>query len=190
LDALVLLLFTVLIQIIQIFDSHARDIYGNSHPQGTCVLLHVLSIDNLVMYFQSLYGLTATYELKGIKIIQSAIPIENNQRAAKNTAALTNTIQSYFAISLYSICYSIISPCNYWNSNTLHTIVNNASLFNFTAHAIPESIDICESANIKIQCNKQSKGLLQNSCESKKLLETLISNNHMHNTGFVMSTLT
>jgi len=25
----------------RIFDSHARDIYGNSQPQGTCVLLHV-----------------------------------------------------------------------------------------------------------------------------------------------------
>lgn len=28
----------------KIFDSHARDIYGNSHPQGTCVLLLVCII--------------------------------------------------------------------------------------------------------------------------------------------------
>jgi len=34
-----------------IFDSHARDIYGNSHPQGTCDLLHVPCISHLVHYF-------------------------------------------------------------------------------------------------------------------------------------------
>ena len=40
----------------KVFDSHARDIYGKSHPQGTCVLLDTSSSDNLVHYFQSLYG--------------------------------------------------------------------------------------------------------------------------------------
>ena len=35
------------------FDSHVRDIYGKSHPQGTCALL-----DDLVQvhYIESLYG--------------------------------------------------------------------------------------------------------------------------------------
>ena len=28
---------------VKIFDSHARDEYGRSHPQGTCVLLEVPS---------------------------------------------------------------------------------------------------------------------------------------------------
>ena len=32
----------------KIFDSHARDMYGRVHPQGTCVLLEVLSIESLV----------------------------------------------------------------------------------------------------------------------------------------------
>ena len=40
----------------KVFDSHARDIYGKSHPQGTCVLLDISSSDNLVHYLQSLYG--------------------------------------------------------------------------------------------------------------------------------------
>jgi hypothetical protein len=30
--------------IFKIFDSHARNLYGNSHPQGTCALLEVLSL--------------------------------------------------------------------------------------------------------------------------------------------------
>ena len=37
----------------KVFDSHARDIHGKSHPQGTCVLLDISSSDNLVHYFQS-----------------------------------------------------------------------------------------------------------------------------------------
>ena len=36
-------------------DSHARDMYGNSHSQGTCVLLEIPSMHKLVQYFRSLY---------------------------------------------------------------------------------------------------------------------------------------
>ena len=36
-------------------DSHARDMYGNSYSQGTCVLLEIPSMHKLVQYFQSLY---------------------------------------------------------------------------------------------------------------------------------------
>ena len=38
-----------------VVDSHARDMYGNSHSQGTCVLLEIPSMHKLVRYFQSLY---------------------------------------------------------------------------------------------------------------------------------------
>ena len=31
------------------------------------------------------------------------------------------------SIDLYSICYSIISPCGYWNSNTLDAIIQNGT---------------------------------------------------------------
>ena len=42
----------------KVFDSLAKDIYGKSHPQGTCVQLDISSTENLVHYFQSqsLYG--------------------------------------------------------------------------------------------------------------------------------------
>ena len=33
----------------------ARDMYGNSHSQGTCVLLEIPSMHKLVQYFQSLH---------------------------------------------------------------------------------------------------------------------------------------
>ena len=39
----------------EVFDSHARDMYGNSHSEGTCVLLEIPSLFKLVQYFQSLF---------------------------------------------------------------------------------------------------------------------------------------
>ena len=82
-----------------IFDSHARDIYGNSHPQGTCELLHVPCISHLVHHFQSLYGLMDTYELKGVKVT-SILPTENNQNA--NTSSACNLNKSIIYQSMDS----------------------------------------------------------------------------------------
>ena len=106
----------------RIFDSHARDIYGNSHPLGTCVLLRVSCIDRLVQYFQSLYGLMDTYELKGIKITQISAMSNTQNPNTSNALDLQCTVN--FATCLYSICYSIISP---WNLNTINAIEHNAS---------------------------------------------------------------
>ena len=39
----------------KVFDSHASDMYGNSHSEGTCVLLEIPSMFKLVQYFQSLF---------------------------------------------------------------------------------------------------------------------------------------
>ena len=39
----------------KIFDYHGRDSYGMSHPQGTCVLLEVNTLNELIKYFQGLY---------------------------------------------------------------------------------------------------------------------------------------
>lgn len=46
---------------LNIFDCHARD---RSHPQGTCVLLEVSSLNSLVHYFQSIHN-DDIFELKG-----------------------------------------------------------------------------------------------------------------------------
>ena len=52
---------------LKIIDSPARDIYGRSHPQGTCVLLEVSSLNSLVHYFQSIHN-NDIFELTGVKI--------------------------------------------------------------------------------------------------------------------------
>ena len=42
--------------------------YGNSHSEGTCVLLEIKYVHKLAQYFQSLYGNENIYELKGVHI--------------------------------------------------------------------------------------------------------------------------
>ena len=58
LETLLALKYTSFILTVEIIgvDSHARDMYGNSHSQGTCVLLEIPSMHKLVQYFQSLYA--------------------------------------------------------------------------------------------------------------------------------------
>ena len=48
----------------------ARDMCGNSHSQGTCVLLEIPSMHKLVKHFQSLHTSRNKdmYELKGVHI--------------------------------------------------------------------------------------------------------------------------
>ena len=58
--------------------THAREVYGESHPKGTCILLDISSANNLVPYFQSLYGVIDVYELKGLHITKYDITASNS----------------------------------------------------------------------------------------------------------------
>ena len=94
----------------KIFDSHVRDLYGRGQPQGTCVLLEVPSLDSLVHYFQSIHN--DIFEVRGVQI-------ENiqNRMVSQNSLNETINFNLCFAIALYSLCYSIMKSCNYWNYN-------------------------------------------------------------------------
>ena len=52
----------------EVFDSRAKDMYCNSHSEGTCVLLEIPSMHKFVKYFQSLYRNEDIYELKCVHI--------------------------------------------------------------------------------------------------------------------------
>ena len=56
--------------IFKIFDSHAKDAFGMGHPQGTCVLLEVQSLNKLIEYFQVLYSMCPgiSFEVRGVHI--------------------------------------------------------------------------------------------------------------------------
>ena len=100
----------------KVFDSHTRVIYGKSHPEGTCIPLDISSADNLVQYFQSLFGVTDVYDMRASNSVKYVLnTLSDQQNCFKN--------HHCFAIALCSMCCSIISPCGYWNSNTLDAII-------------------------------------------------------------------
>lgn len=123
----------------KIFDSHARDFHGRSHPHSTCVLLEVNSEDNnLVGYFKSIFPNDAVFELKGVHITlhqQHIDSYENDEVCAKENEsriaiAGLPTIEERemprshvkslsCAASLHSICFSLIKPCTYWKGRSL-----------------------------------------------------------------------
>ena len=62
----------------EVFDSHARDIYGKRHTKGTYILLDISSADYWVQYFPSLYGVTVVKELKGLHITKYDMMASNS----------------------------------------------------------------------------------------------------------------
>ena len=62
----------------KIFDSHSRDWYDRGHPEGTCVLLEVSSLNSLAQYFKSIHN-NDMFEVKGVKIneVQNGIICQN-----------------------------------------------------------------------------------------------------------------
>ena len=126
----------------KIFDSHGRDSYGMPHPQGTCVLLEVNTLNELINYFQGLYqNQNVLFELKGVHINEkqcdmtdisdqqlSAVPLEANHADAEITT-IHIPLLCCCATSFYSICFSIIKYCGYWNSQTLDRITDHANKF-------------------------------------------------------------
>ena len=96
-----------------------------------------------------------------------------------------------FAIVLYSICYSMISPYSYWNSNNLRAIIKNGSQLNNTMHCehcvtsvtIPDSLTIFGTI-FNVHVNEVCHGELSNLFESRISLETLILRNHTGKQAF------
>ena len=103
----------------KIFESHVSDLYVRGQPQGTCVLLKVLSLDSLVHYFQSIHN-NNIFEERGAQI-------ENIQNRLVSQNRLNEIINFNLscAVALYSLYYSIKKSCNYWNYiSSLPTIVD------------------------------------------------------------------
>ena len=172
----------------KIFDSHARDEYGRSHPSGTCVLLEVPSIQSLVQYFQTVHSLSDNYELRGVQISTYEITAVNSLREKHNCSC-----KQCCAVGLYAMCYSVAKSCSYWNSRTLCCIADQGNKFfcnmginrHLTRTDLYTSLDIC-GVEISVQLKAQSYGMLSSSLNNtKNKLENSIFNNYNGNTGFL-----
>ena len=193
----------------KIFDSHGRDPYGMPHPQGTCVLLEVNTLNELINYFQGLYqNPNVLFELKGVHINEkqcdmtdisdqqlSAVPLEENHADAEITT-IHIPLLCCCAISFYSICFSIIKYCGYWNSQTLDRITDHANKFYkeklngnnhpLTINNFPRTLQIYD-ADINIAFNLEKQGILcSTSLGSRLLLQKLIIDNTKDNNEFLM----
>ena len=94
-----------------IYYSHARDLYGRGQPQGTCVLLQIIRNNDIL-------------EGREVQIedIQNRMVSQNSVNETTNF----NLSNLSCPVALYSLCYPIMKPCNYWNYNSsLPTIVDN-----------------------------------------------------------------
>ena len=181
----------------KIFDSHARDSRGMVHPEGTCVLLELQNLNNLLSYVQEFYkSSNVQYELKGVQV--SEIQYETNDcshQLANTTTSNITALKCCCAISFYCICFSLIKACGYWNSQTLDSIAEQGKIFyreklqaenRLTIDNFPSILQIYD-ADIHITFNLEKKGILcSTSLASKLILHKLITDNKKDNTGFLM----
>ena len=73
------------------------------------------------------------FELKGLQVTKYDMTTSNNVKGILNNTSLDQhkcLNNNCFAVAFYSICYSIISSCSYWNSKTLDAIIQNGSQLN------------------------------------------------------------
>ena len=163
----------------KIFGSHARDLYGRGHPQGTCVPLEIPSLISLVHYFQGIHN-NEIFEIKVVHINQ----VQNSTLSQTNTFG-TQDFNLSCAVAIYSLCYSIIKSCSYWNSNTLAVIVDNGKRLcdnlslngNFSPADLPRAVEIFGAEVILEVSSDSSEVVLSDSLQSKLMLHNIIVNN-------------
>jgi len=68
-----------LLQSFNIFYSHARDLHGVPHSYGTCTLLNIEGLENLISYLQlsCLQTCTVPFEIKGVLISDTQPDVEH-----------------------------------------------------------------------------------------------------------------
>ena len=161
----------------------ARDMYGNSHSQGTCVLLEIPSMHKLVQYFQSLYTCRNEdiYELKGVHIANFEVDLCSSSVEYCSISNVNSLYQcsckQCCAIAVYAMCYSVINPCGYWTSGTLSALASNGNtLYNVMGVKVQINLTVFAVRNGVLCCNL---------AESKSVLKMCISKHCHEVTGFL-----
>ena len=129
------------------------------------------------------------FEVKGVHVNA----IQNSIVLPQDSAHETVNFNLSCVVAIYSLCYSIMKSCSYWNSNTLATIVDNSKRVRdnlclngcISASNLPKTVDVC-GAEVSFNVPSDNKeGLLCDSVQSKSILEDAIINNS-ECTGFLM----
>ena len=161
--------------------------------RGTCVLLEVNSINNLLQYFQNLYKCDVLFEV--LKLLS---------QFTENTILHTNIFQStltccsstcdkqfkffntmlcnmfLFYLFFYSICFFIIKPCSYRNDLALNDIAEHGDFFyqetlndgrQFTCNKLPSTANIF-GANVDVVFGTKQQGTFSTSISNKLVLRS------------------
>ena len=87
----------------KIFDSHSRDLHGMPHSFGTCTLLSIEGLENLISYLQlsCLQTCTVPFEIKGVLISDTQPDVEHvHQNYQQNCLFFNNQTNPEEPISL------------------------------------------------------------------------------------------
>ena len=196
----------------KVFDSHARNSEGMSDPCGTCVLIELGCIAELVQYFQDVYyGMSdAVFELKGVHVCTNGLSA-NVETVASDPCVRGDdddvemitaekcdsggcSCKDCCVVCLYGICFSVIKGIAKWTEQTLEAVVDNAKeMFekwmlkrHYSMSDIPKTFRI-EQAEVKINKNIVYKGVMHDdlSLVSDEVEEVIVANEKT-NTGFIM----
>ena len=129
------------------------------------------------------------FELKGVHVNT----IQNSIVLPQDHAHETVNFNLSCVVAIYSLCYSIMKSCSYWNSNTLTTIVDNSKRVldnlrlnrSMSSSNLPKTVDVCGTEVSFNVLSDNKEGLLCDSVQSESILENAIINND-ECTGFLM----
>ena len=182
--------------VFNLFDSHARDSSGMSNPHGTCILIQINSVNDLVEYLRHMYAPDILFELKGVKITIGAV--RSSIMSEKDTTSTENIFhcgQYNIVLCYYALCFSAIMKCTYWNTEKLNAIsefsrslsieyINNNQTI--TCNDIPSILNIC-GADVNVTSNGKHEDVLDVlSLSSKSGFEALIKNYIRVSGGFLL----
>ena len=72
---------------------------GQTDPLGTCILIEIESLNELVQYFQDLHKQTSNFGLRGIKVFKRQI---DDSSAGVNTESVSDVINNPYS---YDECF-------------------------------------------------------------------------------------
>ena len=66
----------------KVFDSHGKNLIGQTDPFGTCTLIEIKTLNDLLYYFQQFHAQQSNFELRGIKVLDMPVNSDVNDNSA------------------------------------------------------------------------------------------------------------
>ena len=116
--------------LLKLFDSHARNSFVMVDPSGTCVLLEVNTVINLVEYFNILHRANVLFEMRGvhtllcIQIVYQHHVILHSKHAMNIQMWLVTQL-SFRNVLQYIIIHSVFhKSCHAYSGRILHLLLS------------------------------------------------------------------